>query len=753
MCTPTAGCGREEKRCTTCPVDGGLGIPARVLIVIGGFLALPGTASAHSGAPTVALDFRLRISQATRALHAFRPTIVDGDRGLRLEVNPRATLVVLGDIAGTDDPLRLQGRVGQSPLAHRRRREAHPRFPRATACPGRSRPATTGCAGTIIASLRRSTFVPARSPGGRFRSSWGDDEARSPGTVVRVSRPSTWPWAVGAVVLAAATAVAAWRLPEARTGCSLSWAPGGVRLPRSQYVVRHGRQSAAPASGSRWAWSRPCSWSPPSPFGGAGTRCASGPRPGSASRRNLQCRLARRVRARLRGSPRCRQLPPDWQCCLCGGGHGDRPAVGLRRDRADPRTGTAAVRAPARNKHKRRRGGDPSSDPVPIRTCWRLPMNAFRPLILSAAAVSVAALSAGCGSGSSSPQAPTIQAARTFELADFEPAGPVQPGKPATVSFTIEQPNGQPLTTYRRGAGPHTGVHVIFVRDDLATIIHRHPPVAADGKIQRADHVPGARHVPRRRRRYPSSTGQPNFQLFSTIARRRHGRPQPLPPFRRTAVRRRLPLHDAGPARSSRRSRPGSSTSTSPIRRDDRRASRRGSARSRTRSSSARARSTTSTRTSARPAPAAARASSAARRSRALDDPGKLRVGVLVPVAGTWRLFLQTRANGRVLTAPFTFGGQMKRPVAVSALAACLVGSSSRVTAAARRTRLRVSPARIARRRSQRRCSRSPCRPRRRTRPRRRSSSRRPRASRSTRSSRRRAGSATCSRPARARTP
>jgi hypothetical protein len=34
--------------------------------------------------------------------------------------------------------------------------------------------------------------------------------------------------------------------------------------------------------------------------------------------------------------------------------------------------------------------------------------------------------------------------------------------------------------------------------------------------------------------------------------------------------------------------------------------------------------------------------------------PGKLNVGVLVPAPGTWRLFLQVRANGRVLTAPFT---------------------------------------------------------------------------------------------------
>jgi hypothetical protein len=33
---------------------------------------------------------------------------------------------------------------------------------------------------------------------------------------------------------------------------------------------------------------------------------------------------------------------------------------------------------------------------------------------------------------------------------------------------------------------------------------------------------------------------------------------------------------------------------------------------------------------------------------------GTLKVGVLVPVAGTWRLFLQCRADGHVLTAPFT---------------------------------------------------------------------------------------------------
>jgi hypothetical protein len=34
--------------------------------------------------------------------------------------------------------------------------------------------------------------------------------------------------------------------------------------------------------------------------------------------------------------------------------------------------------------------------------------------------------------------------------------------------------------------------------------------------------------------------------------------------------------------------------------------------------------------------------------------PGKAQVGVLLPVAGTWRLFLQFETGGRVVTAPFT---------------------------------------------------------------------------------------------------
>ncbi len=34
--------------------------------------------------------------------------------------------------------------------------------------------------------------------------------------------------------------------------------------------------------------------------------------------------------------------------------------------------------------------------------------------------------------------------------------------------------------------------------------------------------------------------------------------------------------------------------------------------------------------------------------------PGKLNLGVLIPVPGTWELFLQMQLGGKIITAPFT---------------------------------------------------------------------------------------------------
>src|SRR5207245_5525537 len=104
---------------------------------------------------------------------------------------------------------------------------------------------------------------------------------------------------------------------------------------------------------------------------------------------------------------------------------------------------------------------------------------------LAAVALTVAAGVgiAGCGGSSSGVKAPTIAAARVFSLADFTPSGPVAPGRPVRVSFSIRQPSGQTLSRYRRGAGPHTGIHLILVRSDLAVIIHHHPRVTAEGRL------------------------------------------------------------------------------------------------------------------------------------------------------------------------------------------------------------------------------------------------------------------------------
>ena len=38
--------------------------------------------------------------------------------------------------------------------------------------------------------------------------------------------------------------------------------------------------------------------------------------------------------------------------------------------------------------------------------------------------------------------------------------------------------------------------------------------------------------------------------------------------------------------------------------------------------------------------------------------PGRLTIGVLLPTAGTWKLFLQTKPNGRLVTVPYVLKAQ-----------------------------------------------------------------------------------------------
>jgi hypothetical protein len=275
-------------------------------------------------------------------------------------------------------------------------------------------------------------------------------------------------------------------------------------------------------------------------------------------------------------------------------------------------------------------------------------MRRFAPISL------LALLLAGCSSGGGTKSI-SIGAARTFHLADFTPAGALRPGRPERLSFTVERPTGGPLTAYRTGPGPHTGVHLIIVRSDLGAIIHRHPPIGPDGKLTQTVTFP----TPGRYRVvvdvYPALAGPlRNFQLFRWLDVAGRHVSQPLPPFR--------PLVTVGGYTFALRSKP------------------------RLRAIQSALLDFAVTGPGGRPArftpwygalahaiffragtldyfhthvcsPGAVGCASvlgATRVTGSSTRPGELHVGVLVPVAGTWRLFLQLKLGGHVVTAPFT---------------------------------------------------------------------------------------------------
>jgi hypothetical protein len=269
-----------------------------------------------------------------------------------------------------------------------------------------------------------------------------------------------------------------------------------------------------------------------------------------------------------------------------------------------------------------------------------------------AAVAAVALALTACGSTSSPPK---IQAAHTFGLAGFQPSGAVATGKPVTVAFTIRQPNGKPLTNYRRGSGPHTGVHLIIVRDDLAVIIHQHPPVAADGRVSErvTFPAPGSYHVVVDA--YPNlPPPYRNFQLLGKIRVAGTYRPQALPAFQPTVTvdGYRFELHGR-PRLHAIQADTLAITVTDP---DGKTADftpwfgalahaiffRSGSL------------DYFHTHVCAPGATGCASFLGGASITGSSSTPGKLDVGVLLPAPGTWRLFLQCKVDGHVLTAPFT---------------------------------------------------------------------------------------------------
>jgi hypothetical protein len=269
-------------------------------------------------------------------------------------------------------------------------------------------------------------------------------------------------------------------------------------------------------------------------------------------------------------------------------------------------------------------------------------------------AIMLAAGTAGCG-GSSNSSFPTVGAARTYALVHLQPSAPATVGKPTRVSFTIRQPDGKPLTDFRRGPGPHTGVHLIVVRRDLDTIIHRHPPIAADGTISESVTFtePGPYRVVVDA--YPDTTGpQRNFQLFGSLRVAGTYAPKKPPAFAPTDVvdGYRVTLHGK-PSLHAIEAAFLTVTVTDPSGKPARFTPWYGAL-----AHAIFFREGTldyfHTHVCAPGASGCTSALGTAKVTGSSSTPGKLTVGVLVPVAGTWRLFLQCRVNGHVLTAPFT---------------------------------------------------------------------------------------------------
>ena len=267
------------------------------------------------------------------------------------------------------------------------------------------------------------------------------------------------------------------------------------------------------------------------------------------------------------------------------------------------------------------------------------------------AALAVLAL-AGCGGGGSPSIA--VQPAREYRL-EHHVTGTLVARRPSTVTFRIIRPDGSALTAFRRGSGPHTGVHVIFVRSDLASIVHRHPAVHPDGTFGETVTFPSGGTYRVVIDAYPQQASpQPNFQLFTTLRVRGPTTSVALPPFSPTETvdGYRFTLHGKPQLRAIE----PAFLSFSVTRPD-------GSAAHFTSWYGALAHAIFfrqgtldyfHTHVCAPGAAGCTSALGAARVTGTSTTPGKLSVGVLVPVAGTWRLFLQCRVDGHVLTAPFT---------------------------------------------------------------------------------------------------
>lgn len=285
----------------------------------------------------------------------------------------------------------------------------------------------------------------------------------------------------------------------------------------------------------------------------------------------------------------------------------------------------------------------------------------MRARIVAALAICASAALLGCAGGSSANvTAPAVAPARIFQLAGFQPSQTVLPGRPTTVSFTVQQPNGKPLTRYRTGAGPHTGVHLIIVRRDLAYIIHEHPPIRSDGHLSQLVTFPAPGPYRVLIDLYPNIPGgQPNFQLYRTIDVKGAYHPRPLPPFQARQVRNGFSFSFQGgkPVIHAIQAQFVNVEVRDPQGRPVKFVPWFG-ALAHAIFFHAGSLDYFHTHVCGTGAANCTTSLGATRISGSSTAPGRLTLGLLLPVPGTWELFLQARLGGHVVTVPYTLAVQ-----------------------------------------------------------------------------------------------
>jgi hypothetical protein len=250
---------------------------------------------------------------------------------------------------------------------------------------------------------------------------------------------------------------------------------------------------------------------------------------------------------------------------------------------------------------------------------------------------------------------PAVAPARVFTLGNFAPAGKIVARHPTTMTFSVNLPDGKILHSYKTGLGPHTGVHLIIVRKDLAYIIHDHPPIPASGIMHQSVTFPAPGPYRVLVDIYPDIPGgQPNFQLFRNIRVAGPYHPQKLPPFKADQVidgyhfdmRGDPKIHAiqamfvhvdvTDPHGKPVKFVPWFGALAHAI------------------FFHVGSLDYFHTHVCAPDAPNCASILGPTKITGRSTAPGKITLGVLLPVSGTWRLFLQMKLHGRVVTAPFT---------------------------------------------------------------------------------------------------